>query len=87
MIAVSLNVGCGVHLIKLAKLYMCTQYTTKHNEDGRMAPGVCGHGSVLLSHSGERRYENWITHNYGSMAGMKYLVFWPLVPLLFGVSL
>ena len=28
---------------------------TKHytyNEDGRMAPGVCGNGSVLLSHSG-----------------------------------
>ena len=24
----------------------------KHNEDGRTAPGVCGHGSVPLSHSG-----------------------------------
>ena len=24
----------------------------KHNEDGRTAPGVCGNGSVLLSHSG-----------------------------------
>ena len=24
----------------------------KHNEDGRMAPGVCGNGSVPLSHSG-----------------------------------
>ena len=24
----------------------------KHNEDGRMAPGVCGSGSVPLSHSG-----------------------------------
>ena len=23
----------------------------KHNEDGRTAPGVCGNGSVLLSHS------------------------------------
>ena len=23
-----------------------------HNEDGRMAPGVCGNGSVPLSHSG-----------------------------------
>ena len=23
----------------------------KHNEDRRMAPGVCGNGSVLLSHS------------------------------------
>ena len=24
----------------------------KHNEDRRMAPGVCGNGSVPLSHSG-----------------------------------
>ena len=24
----------------------------KHNEDGRTAPGVCGSGSVPLSHSG-----------------------------------
>ena len=24
----------------------------KHNEDGHTAPGVCGNGSVLLSHSG-----------------------------------
>ena len=24
----------------------------KHNEEGRMAPGVCGNGSVPLSHSG-----------------------------------
>ena len=24
----------------------------KHNEDGRTAPGVCGYGSVPLSHSG-----------------------------------
>ena len=35
---------------------------TKHNEDGCMAPGVLGHGSVLLSHSGEHRYKNWTTH-------------------------
>ena len=33
----------------------------KHNKDGRTAPGVCGNGSVPLSH-GERRYENWSTH-------------------------
>ena len=24
----------------------------KHNEDGRTAPGVCGNGSIPLSHSG-----------------------------------
>ena len=29
------------------KLYVC-----KHTEDGRTAPGVCGNGSVPLSHSG-----------------------------------
>ena len=51
-IAVSLNVGGGVRLIKPAKLYMCMQNTIKHNEDGRTAPGVCGNGSVPLSHSG-----------------------------------
>ena len=34
----------------------------KHNEDGCTAPGVCGNGFVPLSHSGERRYENWNTH-------------------------
>ena len=45
MIAVSLNVGGGVRLIKSAKHY-------KHNQDGRTAPGVCGNGSVPLSHSG-----------------------------------
>ena len=26
----------------------------KHNKDGRTAPGVCGNGSVPLSHSGNR---------------------------------
>ena len=47
--AVSLNVGSGVRLIKPAKLYMCTQTYYKHDEDGRTAPGVSGHGSVPLS--------------------------------------
>ena len=50
MIAVSLNVGCGVR--KPAKLCMCTQNTTKNNEGECTAPGVCGNGSVPLSHSG-----------------------------------
>ena len=41
MIAVSLNVGGA-----------CTRKKHyKHNEDGRTAPGVCGNGSVPLSHS------------------------------------
>ena len=51
MIAVSLNVGGGIRLIKLAKLYICAKHY-KHNEDGHMAPGVCGNGSVPLRHSG-----------------------------------
>ena len=48
MIAVSLNGGGGVRLIKPTKLYICTQNHYKHNEDGRTAPGVCGSGSVPL---------------------------------------
>ena len=52
VIAVSPNVGGSVRLIKPAKLYMCTQTHYKHGEDGRTAPGVRGHGSVPLSHSG-----------------------------------
>ena len=58
MIAVSLNVGGGVHLIKPAKLYMCMQKHYKHNEDRQMASGVCGNGSVPLSHFG-----NVVTRN------------------------
>ena len=54
VIAVSLNVGGGVRLIKPAKLYStCARKTHyKHDEDGRTAPGVRGHGSVPLSNSG-----------------------------------
>ena len=53
VIAVSLSVGGGVHLIKSAKLHMCTQTHYKHDEDGRTVPGVRGHASsVPLSHSG-----------------------------------
>ena len=50
--AVSLNVGSGIGLIKLAKVYMCTQTQYKDNEDGHTTPGVCGHGSIPLGHSG-----------------------------------
>ena len=54
VIAVSLNVGSGVRLIKPAKLCMCTQNTTNttRTEHIRTAPGVCSNGSVPLSHSG-----------------------------------
>ena len=50
--AVSLNVGSGVRLIKPAKAYMCMQTHYKHDEEGHTALGVCGRGSVPLSHSG-----------------------------------
>ena len=47
MIAVSLNIGGGVRLIKL-----CTQTHCKHDKDRHMTPGMRCHGSVPLSHSG-----------------------------------
>ena len=53
VIAVSLNAGGTVRLIKPAKLCMCMQTHYKHNKDGSTALGVCGHGSVLLSHLGK----------------------------------
>ena len=52
VIAVSLNIGGGIRLIKPAKLYMCMQKHYKYNEDIRTAPSACGNGSVPLSHSG-----------------------------------
>ena len=52
MVAVSLNVGGGVRLIKPAKLFMGTQNTTNTRTDGLTELGVCGNGSVRLSHSG-----------------------------------
>ena len=50
VIAVSLNVGGGICLIKPAKLCMCMQKHYKQDEDGRRAPGVCCNGAAL-SHS------------------------------------
>ena len=47
VIAVSMNVGGSVRLIKPTKLYMCTQTLYKHNGDGRT---VRDHGSVLMGH-------------------------------------
>ena len=38
----------------------------KHNEDGRTAPGVCGNGSVPLSHSGNV-VTSWNTHTFTSI--------------------
>ena len=52
VIAALLNLSGGVHLIRLAKLYMCMQKYYKHNEDTHMVPGVHSHGSILLSTRG-----------------------------------
>ena len=52
VIAVSLNVDGGVHLIKTVKTVHVHAKHYKHNEEGRTEPGVRGHGSVPLSHSG-----------------------------------
>ena len=71
VIAVSLNVGGGVRLIKPAKLCMCTQHY-KHNEDGRTAPGVCGNGSVPLSHSG-----NVVTRIGIHTNTLRFILSWP----------
>ena len=52
MTAVSLNVCGGVRLIKAVKLCKCMQTTTNTTRTDALAPGVCGNGSVPLSHSG-----------------------------------
>ena len=68
-----LNVGGGVRLMKPAKLCMCTQTHYKHDEDGHIAPGVRGHGSVPLSHS-----ENIVTriglHTHTRILGIISLI-------------
>ncbi|MEW8309308.1 MAG: hypothetical protein AB2695_19595, partial [Candidatus Thiodiazotropha endolucinida] len=51
VIAMSLNVGDGVRIIKPAKL-SCARKNTTDNDDGRTAPAVRGYGSKPLSHSG-----------------------------------
>ena len=50
--AVSLNVGGGVRLKQTGKTVHVHAKHYKHNEVGGTAPGVCGNGSVPLSHSG-----------------------------------
>ena len=64
MIAVSLNVGGGVRLIKPAILYMCTQNTTNTTRtDARR--GCVRQWFRTAEPLGERRYENWNTHTHG----------------------
>ena len=45
----------------------------KHNEDGRTAPGVCGNGSIPLSHSGNvvtRIGIHTHTHTYSDLSSI-----------------
>ena len=44
----------------------------KHNEDGRTAPGVCGNGSVPLSHSGNVVTRIGIHTRVNFSAGVSY---------------
>ena len=63
VIAVSLNVGGGVRLVKRTKLYMCTQNTT--NTTRTDARRRCARQWFRTAEPlGERRYENWNTHTH-----------------------
>ena len=44
----------------------------KHNEEGRTAPGVCGNGSVPLSHSGNIVRELEYTHTHTEFHSQRY---------------
>ena len=48
----------------------------KHNEDGRTAPGVCGNGSVPLSHSGD------VVTRIGIYTQKRRIMVWALHPTL-----
>ena len=63
MVAVSLNVGGGVCLIKPAKQYMCTQNTTTTTRtDVRRRVWYVRQWFRTAEPLGERRYENWNIH-------------------------
>ena len=62
MIAVSLNVGGGVRLIKPAKL-VHVHANTLQTRQGRTHGAGCVRPWLHTAEPlGERRYENWITH-------------------------
>ena len=63
VIAVSLNVGGGVRIIKLAKLYMCTQKTLQTQRGQMHRAGCVRQWFRTAEPLGEHRYENWNTHD------------------------
>ena len=71
VIAVSLNIGGGVRLIKPAKLCMCMQTHYKHDEDRSTVLGVRGRSSVPLSHSGN--VVTRIGHTHTPLFGLLYI--------------
>ena len=58
VIAVSLKVGGGVRLFKPGKTVLVHAKHYKDNKEGHTASGVCGHGTVPLSLSGNVVTEN-----------------------------
>ena len=62
MIAVSLNVGGGVRLIKLAKVYMFMQNTLQTRRGRMHGAGRARPWFRTAEPLRECRYENWITH-------------------------
>ena len=84
MIAVLLNIGSGVRLIKLAKLCMCTQ--TLQTQRGRTHGAGCVRQWFRTADPlGERRYENWNTHTVYSRLNLccLYLLAFPAAVTLF----
>ena len=75
MIAVSLDVGGGVRLIKPAKLSMCTQNTTKTKRGRTHGAGCVWQWFRTAEPQGERRYENWNKHTHISEAVLKKKIF------------
>ena len=64
VIAVSLNVGGCVRLIKPAKLYMFTQNTTNTTRTDARRRVCAAMVPYTAEPLGERRYENWNTHTH-----------------------
>ena len=63
MIAVSLNIGSGIRLIKPAKL-ACTRKTLQTQQGRTQGAGCVRQWFRTAEPLGERRYENWNTHTH-----------------------
>ena len=61
VIAVSLNIGSGIHFIKPAKLYMCTKKTLQTQSGQMHNTWYIGPLFCTTEPLRERGYKNWIT--------------------------